>query len=184
MSLAMPTAIRLLALSGSLRKLSSNTALLRAAIEMAPDGVVIDLFSELDSLPIFNPDLEGREPAPVLRFRERLSAAQGYIIASPEYAHGVSGPLKNALDWVVGSGEFTGKPTALLNASARAVQGFAALSETLAVMGARLVPEACLTVPLAHNKLNTAQLLDNMEYKAVLQRSLNVLLAELLQASV
>jgi NAD(P)H-dependent FMN reductase len=167
-----------------LRQLSSNTGVLRAAIELAPAGVLIDLYSELDTLPIFNPDLEGREPAAVLSFRKRLAAAQGYIIASTEYAHGVSGPLKNALDWVVGSAEFTDKPTALLNTTARTALAYAALGETLTVMGARLVPAACLTVPLAHNKLTTAQILDIVEYVAVLQHSLSALLAEVAQASI
>ena len=112
--------IRLLAISGSLRKFSSNTALLRAAAILAPQDVEISVYGDLGILPHFNPDLEGFEPQSVLDFRSQLQMADGVLIASPEYAHGITGVIKNAFDWVVGSGEFVHKPVALLNASSRA----------------------------------------------------------------
>src|SRR6266542_4369577 len=105
--------VQLLAISGSLRRTSLNTALLRAAAQLAPTGVEILLFAGLGDLPLFNPDLEGNEPRSVLEFRAQLQLRNGVLISSPEYAHGVSGVLKNALDWVVGSGEFSGKPVAI-----------------------------------------------------------------------
>jgi len=70
------------------------------------------------------------------------------VVSSPEYAHGIPGILKNALDWIVGSGELYDKPVALFSPSPRATYVRAALMETLTVMGAKLVPEACITVPL------------------------------------
>lgn len=90
------------------------------------------------SLSLFNPDLEGLEPQPVLDFRSQSQASGGILIASPEYAHGVTGAMKNALDWVAGSDELVGKPVALLNAFLRAVHARAGLAETLAVADARL----------------------------------------------
>lgn len=171
----MSTTIEILAISGSLRKLSSNTALLNAAAQLAPAGVTIRLCRGLGDLPLFNPDLEGNEPEPVLDFRRQLQAAHGFMIASPEYAHGVTGVLKNALDWVVASSEFVGKPTALLNASGRAIYSHAALTETLGVMSAKLIPEASLTVPLAHNKLNMQDILSTSDYASIVGAAVSAL---------
>src|SRR5690349_21363282 len=105
--------MRILAISGSLREGSSNTAVLQAAAALAPLGVEIILYDGLGRLPHFNPDLDGENAvAPVAEWRARLQSADGVLISSPEYAHGVPGSLKNALDWVVGSGEFVNKPVA------------------------------------------------------------------------
>ena len=122
--------IRILTVSGSLRAASINTALLAAATALAPVGVTLVPFARLGEFPLFNPDTEYPLPAPVRAFREQLNAADGVLIASPEYAHGVTGVMKNALDWVVGCEAFVHKPTAVLNASARAVHADAALKET------------------------------------------------------
>ena len=94
--------MRFLAISGSLRLASSNTALLRAAALVAPEGVEIILYRGLGDLPHFNPDLEAAEPPSVTEFREQVRISDGLLISSPEYAHGVPGVLKNALDWLVG----------------------------------------------------------------------------------
>jgi NAD(P)H-dependent FMN reductase len=106
--------VRILAVSGSLRTASSNTALLRAAARLAPEGVEVILYEGLASLPHFNPDLDdldaGTAPPAVMDFRSRLDASDGVLISSPEYAHGVPGALKNAIDWVVSSGEIYEKP--------------------------------------------------------------------------
>src|SRR5689334_3710681 len=146
--------IRILAISGSLRRFSSNTTLLQAAARLAPPGVEITLYDGLAELPHFNPDLEGSEPATVVNFREQIKGSDGVLISSPEYAHGVPGALKNALDWVVGSGELVGKPVALLNASPRSTHAQASLIETLTVMTAVLVAEASITVPLLGKKIH------------------------------
>jgi chromate reductase, NAD(P)H dehydrogenase (quinone) len=111
--------------------------------------VDVSIYGELEALPRFNPDLDG-DPAPeaVARFRAALQVCDAALISSPEYAHGVPGVLKNALDWVVGSGELVNKPIALVNASRRATHAWASLAETLAVMSARVIPDASITVPL------------------------------------
>lgn len=140
------TVIRIVALSGSLRAASTNTALLRAVAASAPVGVSVEIVP-LDDIPLFNPDLDDRLPGVVVDFRARVGEADGLIIASPEYAHGVSGVLKNALDWLVGSESFAGKPVQILNAAPRAFHGVASLREILATMSARLVDDRPLAGP-------------------------------------
>jgi chromate reductase, NAD(P)H dehydrogenase (quinone) len=141
--------VRVLGISGSLRSESSNTALLRAAVRLAPVGIELSIYGELGNIPPFNPDLDtDAVPAAVSRFRAALQASDAILISSPEYAHGVSGVLKNALDWVVGSGELMDKPIALMNASARATHAHASLCETLTTMSGHVVTDASITIPL------------------------------------
>jgi NAD(P)H-dependent FMN reductase len=141
--------MKIAAISGSLRAGSSNTAVLRAAARLAPAGVEVISFEGIAGLPFFNPDLDGDEvPAPVGAMRELIGRVDGLLISSPEYARGVAGVLKNALDWLVGSHEFPDKPVALINTSPRATHALAALTLTLETMSARLATEACVTLPL------------------------------------
>src|SRR5262245_32352518 len=147
----MPSTVRIhiLAISGSLRRASSNRALVEAMAQLDVDSVDLVVYTRLEEIPPFNPDLDDMDPpAPVARFRAALQACDGVLISSPEYAHGVSGVMKNALDWVVGSGELVDKPVALINAAPRATRAHAALMETLAVMSAQIVPGASITVPV------------------------------------
>lgn len=134
------TVLRITALSGSLRSKSTNTALLREIAARAPDGVSVALFP-LCGLPLFNPDLEADLPHAATQFRAVISASDALILASPEYAHGISGVLKNALDWLVGCVGFAGKPVLVLNAAPRASHACAALREILATMSAQIVDE-------------------------------------------
>lgn len=131
---------RIIALSGSLRAASTNTALLREIAAGAPDGVSVEIFS-LGELPLFNPDHEQFPPELINSFRASVGEADAMIIASPEYAHGVSGVLKNALDWLVGSHGFAGKPVLILNTAPRASHAIAALREILATMSAHIIDE-------------------------------------------
>jgi chromate reductase, NAD(P)H dehydrogenase (quinone) len=141
--------MRILAISGSLRSISSKTTVLRAAQLLAPPGVEVILYEGLGALPHFNPDLDGDEPPQlVLELRSAVGLADGLLISSPEYAHGVPGSLKNALDWLVASVEFPNKAVALLNTSPRSTHALAQLSEILTTMSARLILEASLTLAL------------------------------------
>jgi len=155
--------VRILAISGSLRAASSNTALLRAAVLLAPEGVQITVYDGLGELPHFNPDLEVAEPPVVTEFRRLIRTSDGLLISSPEYAHGVPGVLKNALDWLVGGDEFIGKPVALLNASPRATHAQASLRETVTTMSGRIVDEACIAVPLLAQNLSEADIASDPE---------------------
>jgi NAD(P)H-dependent FMN reductase len=138
----------ILAVSGSLRAASYNTAALHAAAACAPPGIAVRVYDGIGLLPLFNPDLDDAPLAPVATWRAALDAADAVIIASPEYAHGVTGVMKNALDWAVSMPTFPGKPVALLNTSPRATHAQAMLREILQTMSARLVPEASIALPL------------------------------------
>ena len=95
--------INILAISGSLRAASQNTMLLRAVKRLAPSDFHVDLYRGLGALPLFNPDvLALGPPVAVAELRSRIISSHAVLIASPEYAHGVSGAIKNALDWMVG----------------------------------------------------------------------------------
>lgn len=139
--------MNVLALCGSLRAASMNRVLLEACVRVAPP-VRIDIFGGLGALPLFNPDLEADLPAPVRALHTGIERADALLIASPEYAHGVTGVLKNALDWLVSFPPFVDKSVAIFNASPRSVHADAALREILTTMSANLVADACLALPL------------------------------------
>jgi len=117
--------------------------------------VTIALYEQLESLPYFNPDLD-REgdtpPASVADLRAQVGRADGIVICSPEYAHGVPGVLKNALDWLVSSLEFPGKPVALINVSPRSTHAQASLAETLRTMSAALIVDPAFTIALPRGR--------------------------------
>jgi chromate reductase, NAD(P)H dehydrogenase (quinone) len=142
--------MRILGISGSVRAHSSNAALVRVAAALAPEGTEFLFYDDqLGNLPVFNPDLDGEGAVPppaVAEFRALLAAADGILISSPEYAHGVPGALKNALDWIVSSGELEGKPAVLIVASpSGGLWAQASLTPTLEVLGARLVGNLAVT---------------------------------------
>jgi NAD(P)H-dependent FMN reductase len=147
----------IIAISGSLRRNSSNAALLRAAARVAPEGVEIVLYDGVDRLPHFNPDLDeegSAPPPPVAELRRILIDADAVLISSPEYAHGVPGALKNLLDWLVSTGQLVDKPVALLNASpAGGSHAQASLAETLRTMNWNVVEEACRTNPFVSRRI-------------------------------
>ncbi len=120
--------------------------MLRALARLTPRGVEVQVFSGLAELPLFNPDIEFPNPPAVATLREAINAVDAVVIASPEYAHGISGVMKNALDWMVGNESFVQKPVVLLNAAPRASHAYLALRETVTMMSARVVDEACITL--------------------------------------
>lgn len=140
--------MKVLAISGSLRAASINSALLRTVARLAPSDIEVVLYSEIGELPLFNPDLELHVPPSVVRMRAKIAAADALLIASPEYAHGVTGTIKNALDWLVSFEPFVNKPVAVLNASPRAHHADSALRETLKTMSAVIVEAASISIPL------------------------------------
>jgi NAD(P)H-dependent FMN reductase len=139
----------ILGVSGSLRQGSSNTALLVAAKTLAASVATVQIHGSLDDLPYFNPDLDRESPpAAVDRFRQAIASANALLISTPEYAHGIPGVLKNALDWLVADPRFVGKPVGVLFGSA-SDSSFArnALIEVLNTMSARVIPEAVISIP-------------------------------------
>ena len=163
----------LLAICGSLRTASSNLALLQATQLLAPAGVVVELYEGLAALPAFNPDEDGdHPPTEVAALRELVGRADGILISSPEYARGIAGSLKNALDWLVSSFEFPEIPVAVLNASPRATDADAALRLTLATMSARIVAEASITLPLMGRGLDAIRIAADPELARTLRAAL------------
>jgi chromate reductase len=168
--------VSVLAMSGSLRRGSSNSALVRAVPRLAPDTVEVFIYGELEALPPFNPDLDDEHaPAAVARFRAALRACDAVLISSPEYAHGVPGVLKNALDWVVGSGELVDKPVALINTSTRATHAWSSLAETLSVMSARVILDASITVSLGGRMLDADGIVADAAIASALRSAIYVL---------
>ena len=158
--------ITLLAISGSLRRSSSNKTLLHAAAALAPGNVEIIFSESIANLPHFNPDIDNdNPPSAVIDFRDQLRRADGVLICTPEYAHGVPGALKNALDWIVGSGEFMHKPTALINPSTTSFHAQDSLAETLTVMMAKVHP---VRIPLTSSKIGVDDILANADISSAL----------------
>ena len=111
---------KVLAISGSTRKESSNLQIVQAIARLSADNLDMDIFQELDSLPHFNPDLDGDQvPPAVTAFRNRIREAAGVLICTPEYVFSLPGSLKNALEWMVSTTIFSGKPVALITAAAQ-----------------------------------------------------------------
>ncbi len=147
--------VKLLAISGSLQSASSNTKFVRAAQADPPVGTEVTIFEGLDELPHFNPDLDGdTPPASVAGLRTQLADSDGVLIASPEYAHEIPGSLKNALDWVVGSGELYAKPVVVVCVSPRPDGGTnvrEALARTLGAQGADVLASMTVQVVKTHS---------------------------------
>ena len=167
--------IQILAISGSLRAKSANSAVLKAAQILSPKVVNLTLYSELDRLPHFNPDLD-LEPLPevVASLRQQIGNSDGILISSPEYAHGVPGSLKNALDWLVSSIEFPGKPIALINTNPRATIAQASLTEILITMSAQIIKPASVTLDIAGKSLDVEGIVADSTLSAQLTQAIAV----------
>ena len=175
--------MRVLGISGSLRRDSHNTELLRAAGSLLPSGAELVLFEGLKDIPPFDEDDERDAPAAVVRLREAIAEADAVLFATPEYNHSVPGHLKNALDWVSrpkDANTMRGKPVAVIGASTGmfgAVWAQAELRKVLGATGAR-VAEVELAVGHAHEHLDAAGNLADPSQQEALRESVLVLLGE------
>ncbi|RWG16796.1 NADPH-dependent FMN reductase [Mesorhizobium sp.] len=141
--------LNLLAISGSLRAASTNSALVAALAANVPADCRVTVYDGLGRLPIFNPDEEGeRTPCEARYLIEAVTRADGVIVSCPEYAHGVPGGMKNALDWLVSRG----KPALLVHASPRSLFARAALAEIMRTMSFALYEETALEIALLGKK--------------------------------
>jgi len=143
--------LHLIGISGSLRSNSSNTNILRAIMHLLPDNVDMTLYEKLDTIPHFNPEIEkDRVPSSVQELRSEIQNADAVIFCTPEYAFGVPGVLKNALDWLVSSGELNEKPVAAISASPLTSGGDKALASlilTLTALGTKISEPLSLSIP-------------------------------------
>ena len=168
--------LRFLAISGSLRVASSNTATLQALQAATPMGVTVALYDRLGALPFFNPDLDSETatlPQEVAVLRGEVGRSDAIVICSPEYAHGVPGALKNALDWLVGSTEFPGKPVAVINISPYSTFVQAALRETLVTMSGAWIDDPALTISLPRRGLRAEDMVADQGIADALRAALD-----------
>src|SRR5271157_2208235 len=111
--------VRILGIAGSLRRGSYNRAALRAATQLVPEGITLDIF-DIDGIPAFNQDEEQKPPAKVVELKKRIREADAILIVTPEYNYSIPGVLKNAIDWAsrpYGDSAWSGKPAAIIGAS-------------------------------------------------------------------
>jgi chromate reductase, NAD(P)H dehydrogenase (quinone) len=150
--------MRILGISGSLRRDSHNTRLLRGVGELLPEGVELELFDQLAAIPPYNEDDEHQTPPAVAALKAAISGADAVLVATPEYNASIPGVLKNALDWAsrpAGSNPLTGKPAAVIGASTSlfgAVWAQAEARKVLSTIGARVVDRE-LPLPQAEDAL-------------------------------
>jgi chromate reductase len=109
--------VRILGIAGSLRRESHNRAMLRAASRLAPDGVTVEVYQGLETVPVFNEDLEAEPPQGVVSLRQALRRADGLLLATPEYNQSVPGVVKNMIDWLSREDDYSGLPVAVIGAS-------------------------------------------------------------------
>jgi chromate reductase len=165
--------MNLLGLSGSLRAVSTNSALLGALQDCTPEGCTLSIYDGIGRLPIFSPDNEQRPGAEVLRLTGTVAKADGLLIAWPEYAHGVPGGLKNALDWLVSGDAAIGKPAMLVHASTRSQISRAALREILKTMSFKMFAGEEVEIALLGKKPeDVAAILGQVETRRPLQAAL------------
>lgn len=186
----MPDRPPLLGISGSLRKASFCTAVLKSMIETAEDRAAFEIFP-LDTLPAYNQDLDTESPPPaVTALRRAIERADGLVIATPEYNYGMSGVLKNALDWAsrpYGKSKLKGKPVLTISVSPAVTGGVRAqaqLNETLVSNAALLVLRPQIVIGMAHEKIRDGLIVDEATVK-FLTEGLNDLLRDIaIKASV
>lgn len=151
--------ITILGFAGSLRKGSYNKAILRAAMELAPESVKLEVF-DLEGIPPYNQDLDSDMPERVKEFKRKIKAADAILIATPEYNYSIPGVLKNAIDWAsrpYGDNSFEGKPVAIMSASPGMLGGSRAqyhLRQTFVFLDMYPVNRPEVMVLQAHDKVD------------------------------
>lgn len=144
--------LRILAISGSLRDNASSSRVLKYVGSILGPSCEVEFYDGISRLPHFNDSKMIH--AEVDELRNKISYSDGVIISQPEYAFGVAGSLKNALDWTVGSGEFSGKPVALITAATGGENAHEAMLKTLRAIDCQLSEETCLLIPFIKSKLD------------------------------
>lgn len=173
---------RLLLISGSLRRRSTNSAALRTATHLVPDVVTSTLYGGMADLPAFNPDLDGDPPPPrVVDLRQAIGAADALLFSVPEYAGGLPGACKNLLDWTVGDaqpGSISTKPVGWVNVAPRgAPHAHESLRRVLGYVGAQIIEPACLDIPVTSAMVSEDGLIGDPPTRGRLAQALEVLVA-------
>ena len=151
----MHTFKKILVINGSTRINSTNLKFIKAVSALSAEYFSMTIFNGLTLLPHFNPDLDTDDvPESIKEFRQQIKTADGILICTPEYAFGIPGTLKNAIDWTVSSGEFYDKPLALITASTSGEKAHAAFLDVLKAVGSRMSDETQLLVSNSKTKIN------------------------------
>jgi len=176
--------VRILLISGSTRQGSGNTAALRTARAVAPDGVTAELYDGLTALPAFSPDEDEQPPGPAAGLRARIAAADALLFCTPEYAGTLPGSLKNLLDWTVGGGEIYGKPAGWVNVAVggRGTGAEEHLAMVLRYVGAVAVPGACVRVPVPREAAGPDGIIADPQIRHALAAVLTALAGHVRQA--
>jgi len=170
----------ILAVSGSLREGSSNDIILKFLQQLAPEGYQVDFYHGLRDIPAFDPGLDNdTPPESVVQLRNQLQQADGVIICTPEYAFGIPGALKNSLDWIVSSGSFVEKPTALITASTGGENAHAALLKVLGAINAHMIADATLLISFVRSKISSDGTITDADTVAQLQALFKAFIAAL-----
>jgi chromate reductase, NAD(P)H dehydrogenase (quinone) len=153
---------KIVAICGSTRQNSINLELLKIIAQLYHETIDFEIVADIDQIPHFNPDLDNPTdvPSQVLGFRSLLKSSDAILICTPEYAMGVPGTLKNALDWTVSSMEFSHKPTALITASTSGEKGHTSLLETLKVIEAKIDNKTSLLISIPRTKIKEGAIVD------------------------
>jgi NAD(P)H-dependent FMN reductase len=169
--------MKILAIPGSLRANSSSNAVLQVIASMMPEKISFTIYEGIGALPHFNDPQE--TPSRITDFRNHIRQADAVLICTPEYAFGVPGSLKNALDWTVASGEFIDKPVSLITASSQGEKGHAALLLILTAISARVIDGASLLIPFVRAKLDEKGLIKDPNTKASLLAAVQILIQDI-----
>jgi len=165
------------AIPGSLRSGSSNHNILLFLKSFAPANIDFVIYDDLAQIPPFDPGNDNENVTnAVIHFRKQAEAADAIIICTPEYAHGIPGQLKNAIDWTVSSGSFSNKPTSLITASTDGANGHAALLEVLKTIDASLADDTNLLISFIRSKIDAAGNIVDTETAEQLKAVFNALL--------
>lgn len=143
---------KIVVIPGSLRSNSSSNAILNCVIRMFPRGVSVETYQGIGTLPHFDDPAD--TPETVRYFRNKVREADAVLICTPEYAFGIPGSLKNALDWTVGTGEFVDKPVGFITASSQGEKGHAALLLTLTALSSKIIDGGNLLIPSVRSRLD------------------------------
>ncbi len=178
----MENKFKILAFAGSLRKGSYNKALIRAAIELAPEDVSIEVF-DLEGVPPFNQDFESTPPTKVVEFKQKIREADALLIATPEYNYSIPGVLKNALDWASRPKIDTpliGKTAAIMSASTGRLGGARAqyhLRQSFVFLNMRPINQPEVMLSDASHNIDTNGILANEQTRQLIRQLIEALVA-------
>ena len=174
--------LRLLLVTGSTRPGSTNSAALRSARELVPDGVEGIVYESLAELPHFDPDADQDPlPEPVVRLRAAIAAADAVVFCTPEYAGTLPGTFKNLLDWTVGGAEMYGRRATWINVAApgRGDGADATLRTVLGYVGAAVLESSGTRVPVARDAVGASGVIEDDDTRRRLGEALRTIVAEL-----